>query len=221
MSDIVPTELNLIRDVLARHVPEIANGRVEVKAIARRKGWRTKVAVHSTNPEVDAVRACVGNEEDRIKSIVAELQSERLDIIRWDKDTRLLISNALRPAVVGEVRLASLLRRAVVLVHDEQQLSLAIGHEGANVQLASALCGWDIELLTPEELARVSMEAAAAFGALRGLDAGRRQRLVEAGFFRFQDVSRIRPGELAELLNIPSDQADGIIRQARAAGKPK
>ncbi len=119
--------------------------------MAREPGYRTKVAVSSSDQRVDCVGACVGVRGNRIKNIVDELGGERIDIVRWNDDPQVLIPNALQPAEVDEVILCQMLGRAIVLVR-EDQLSLAIGRRGQNVRLASKLCGWDIEIMTREEL---------------------------------------------------------------------
>ena len=119
--------------------------------MAREAGYRSKVAVSSVDMKVDCVGACVGVRGSRIKNIVDELGGERIDIVRWNDALQVLIPNALQPAQVEEVFLYPRLGRAIVLVK-EDQLSLAIGRRGQNVRLASKLVGWDIEIMTHDEL---------------------------------------------------------------------
>src|SRR5436190_5515898 len=140
----------LIRRLFEREVPEVGERTIEIKALAREPGHRTKIAVSSIDSKVDAVGACVGVRGSRIKNIVDELGGEKIDIVRWNESSQILIGNALKPAEVTEVALCFELGRATVVVKDDQ-LSLAIGKRGQNVRLAARLTGWDIDILTPEE----------------------------------------------------------------------
>ena len=135
------TKPQLVQRLFEQEIPEIAEGVIEVRAIAREPGYRTKVAVSSTDQRVDCVGACVGVRGNRIKNIVDELAGERIDIVRFSDDMQTLVPNALQPAEVEEVILCQMLGRAIVLVR-EDQLSLAIGRRGQNVRLGSKLCGW-------------------------------------------------------------------------------
>ena len=137
--------------------------------MAREPGYRSKVAVSSADQRVDCVGACVGVRGNRIKNIVDELAGERIDIVRWNDDMQVLIPNSLQPAEVDEVILCKMMGRAIVLVR-EDQLSLAIGRRGQNVRLASKLCGWDIEIMTQDELQEQIESAVAGFSALEGRD---------------------------------------------------
>ena len=157
-----------VRRLFEQEIPEITDGVIEVRAMAREPGYRTKVAVSSTDPRVDCVGACVGVRGNRIKNIVDELAGERIDIVRFSDDMQVLIPNALQPAEVDEVILCKMLGRAIVLVR-EDQLSLAIGRRGQNVRLASKLCGWDIEIMTREELEEQLNQAVVGFSTLDGL----------------------------------------------------
>src|SRR6266699_3431712 len=152
----------LIRRLFEREVPEVGERTIEIKALAREPGHRTKIAVSSIDAKVDAVGACVGVRGTRIKNIVDELGGERIDIVRWNESLQVLIPNALQSAEIDEVMLCQLLGRAIVLVR-EDQLSLAIGRRGQNVRLASKLVGWDIEIMTSEELDELIEKAVGAF----------------------------------------------------------
>src|SRR4029079_18698862 len=160
---------------------EIVDGVIEVKAMAREPGYRSKVAVLSSDPRVDCVGACVGVRGNRIKNIVDELGGERIDIVRWDDNLEVLIPNALQPAEVEQVILCKMLGRAIVLVR-EDQLSLAIGRRGQNVRLASKLSGWDIEIMTQEELAESIDRAVQGFSQLEGMTVELAERLGGGGF---------------------------------------
>ncbi len=162
------TRAHLVQRLFEQEIPEIADGVIEVRAMAREPGYRSKVAVSSSDQRVDCVGACVGVRGNRIKNIVDELGGERIDIVRWSDDLQVLIPNALQPAEVEEVILCQMLGRAIVLVR-EDQLSLAIGRRGQNVRLASKLCGWDIEIMTREELDEQIERAVGGFSELDGL----------------------------------------------------
>ncbi len=151
---------NLLRRLLELEVPEIYNGQVDVKSIAREAGQRSKVAVHALQPGVDPVGACVGMRGVRIQSIVRELNDEKIDVIEWDPSQQSFISKALSPARVSHVFLEEhpiAGRTAVVIVPDDQ-LSLAIGREGQNARLAAKLTGWRIDIKSLTEAAKDSLE---------------------------------------------------------------
>ncbi len=141
---------DLVRKLFDMEVPEVAENIVVIKAIAREAGYRTKIAVYSTDPKVDCVGACVGVQGTRIKSIVDELNGEKIDIIRWSDSPEMLISNTLKPAEIAAIELDYDTRHAFVIV-PEEQLSLAIGRRGQNVRLAAKLNGWEIDIKTQAE----------------------------------------------------------------------
>jgi N utilization substance protein A len=142
---------DLVRALFELEVPEIADGTIAIRRIEREPGYRTKLAVDSSDDKVDCVGACVGVRGNRIKSIIDELNGERIDIIRWNNDPAMLIANALKPAEVGDITLDPTTKKALVIVNEDQQ-SLAIGRKGQNVRLASKLTGWDIDIMTRAEL---------------------------------------------------------------------
>lgn len=153
---------DLVRCLFELEVPEIDDGIISIRRIEREPGYRTKLAVHSTDQKVDCVGACVGVRGTRIKSIIDELNGERIDIIRWNEDPEQLITNALKPAEISHIELDEPRKSALVLV-DEDQLSLAIGRKGQNVRLASRLTGWEIDIMTRTELEK-SLEPEPAEG---------------------------------------------------------
>ena len=160
---------NMLRRLFEIEVPEVYNGVVEIKAIAREPGSRSKVAVTATQPGIDPVGSCIGIRGNRIQSIVNELQGEKIDIVSWDNDPRSFIAKALSPSEPVHVELLDVEQTAIVVVPD-RQLSLAIGKEGQNTRLAARLTGWrlDIKGMTEwEEIreARISGAAAAAQAA--------------------------------------------------------
>lgn len=139
------THPGLVRRLFEREVPEIYSGIVEIKSISREPGSRSKIAVHSTDENVDATGACVGNRGTRVQNIVYELKNEKIDIIEWNKDPAVYIANALSPAKAEAVTVNPNDNTARVIV-DDSQLSLAIGKEGQNVRLAAKLTGWKIDI---------------------------------------------------------------------------
>ncbi|NIL96946.1 MAG: transcription termination factor NusA [Planctomycetales bacterium] len=203
----------LVQRLFEQEIPEIAEGVIEIKAMAREPGYRSKVAVASADQRVDCVGACVGVRGNRIKNIVDELAGERIDIVRWNDDLQVLIPNALQPAEVEDVILCQMLGRAIVLVR-EDQLSLAIGRRGQNVRLGSKLCGWDIEIMTQEELGEQIDRAVAGFAALDGLEEELAVKLVEQGFMSYDDLSVIEPDALMEMGALTQEQVDHIVEQA-------
>ena len=203
----------LVQRLFEQEIPEIIDGVIEVRAMSREPGYRSKVAVSSSDQRVDCVGACVGVRGNRIKNIVDELSGERIDIVRWDDNLEVLIPNALQPAEVEQVILCKMLGRAIVLVR-EDQLSLAIGRRGQNVRLASKLSGWDIEIMTQEELAESIDRAVTGFSELEGLEIEVAERLVEEGFLSYDDLSIIEPDALMEMGNLSEEQVDLIVTQA-------
>ena len=148
------THRNMLRRLLEREVPEIFNGTVEIKSVAREPGQRSKVAVVATQPGVDPVGSCVGMRGTRIQNIVDELNGEKIDVVEWHADVRFFISNALSPARPTDTILIEEgeVRTAIVVVPD-RQLSLAIGKEGQNARLAAKLTGWRIDIKSETEAA--------------------------------------------------------------------
>jgi N utilization substance protein A len=140
----------LVAKLFEIEVPEIANGIVEIKALAREPGHRSKIAVASNDGQVDPVGACVGARGSRVRNITNELRSERIDVVPYSDDPIEFIQAALQPARVREVRLDEVEGIATVIVHD-QQLSLAIGKEGQNARLAARLTGWRIDIRSENE----------------------------------------------------------------------
>ena len=147
---------DFVRRLFELEVPEIGDGTVVIKGIAREPGYRTKITVHSTNDRVDCLGACVGVRGSRIRNVVDELNGENVDIVRWSEDPQELIRNSLKPAEVEEVNLDKTQKRATVYV-TKDHLSQAIGKGGRNVRLASRLAGWEIDIYelggdTPERV---------------------------------------------------------------------
>lgn len=149
---------NFVKKLFELEVPEIYEGIVEVKAISRQPGERTKISVSSKNEKVDSVGACVGMRGNRVRNIVTELQGEKIDIVRYNEDIREYIKAALSPAKVSEIKLDKEHNKAMVVV-DDDQLSLAIGKHGQNVRLASRLIGWELDIRTKAQLAEEALKS--------------------------------------------------------------
>jgi N utilization substance protein A len=153
------TDPQFVAALFKMEVPEISEGLVVIKNVVREPGERTKIAVYSTNTSIDPVGACVGMKGTRVQSIVRELKGERIDIIPWTDDLRMLIARALSPATVERVGINEEEKTAMVVVSD-QQLSIAIGKRGQNVKLAMKLTGWDIDIISESEYSKIKMEEA-------------------------------------------------------------
>ncbi len=144
------THPNLVKKLFALEVPEIADGTVEIHAIAREAGHRTKIAVHTTAAGVNAKGACIGPMGQRVRNVMAELHGEKIDIVDWSEDPAEMVSHALSPARVTKVEIVDLATRSARVVVPDFQLSLAIGKEGQNARLAARLTGWRIDIRSDE-----------------------------------------------------------------------
>jgi N utilization substance protein A len=212
------THPDFVRRLFEGEIPEIKERTIEIKAIAREAGYRAKIAVSSVDMKVDCVGACVGVRGSRIKNIVDELGGERIDIVRWNESLQVMIPNALQPAQIDEVFLYPRMGRAIVLVK-EDQLSLAIGRRGQNVRLASKLVGWDIEIMTIDEMNESIERAVGWFSLIPNVSDELVETFVTEGFMSFVDVTFIEPTDLAELGNVTVEEAEGIIQYAEDAAE--
>jgi transcription termination/antitermination protein NusA len=202
-----------VQRLFEMEIPEIADGVILVNSISREPGYRSKVAVSSSDSKVDCVGVCVGVRGNRIKVVIDELAGERIDIVRWDADPMVLIPNALQPAEVDEVILCQMMGRAIVLVR-EDQLSLAIGKRGQNVRLASRLCNWDIEIMTQGELEKQIDRAVQGFCKIEGVTDELANQLVGEGYLSYDDLSVIEPEDLMRMGDLTEEQVDHIVAQA-------
>lgn len=207
------THVEFVRRLFELEIPEVAERVIEVRSLAREAGYRSKVAVSCIDNNIDAVGACVGVRGARIKNITGELGDEKIDIVRWNDSLQVLVPNALQPAEVEDVILCPMLGRVIVLVRDDQ-LSLAIGKRGQNVRLASKLVGWDIEVMTREELDEQLEQSVQAFGEIPGVTADLAENLVAQGFLSFDDLSVIEPDQLAELGGLSEEECNVIVEYA-------
>jgi N utilization substance protein A len=204
--------------LFAQEVPEIYDGIVEVKAVARDPGSRAKIAVISRDSSVDPVGACVGMRGSRVQAVVNELQGEKIDIIPWSPDIATFVVNALAPAEVAKVVLDEDRERIEVVVPD-QQLSLAIGRRGQNVRLASQLTGWDIDILTEqEESERRQAEfekRTKAFMEALNVDEVVGQLLASEGFTSVEELAFVEEKEIAGIEGFDTDTAHELQTRAR------
>ncbi len=204
---------DFVRSLFEQEIPEIADHTIAVKAVSREAGYRSKVAVSSIDPKVDCVGACVGVRGSRIKNVIDELNGERIDIVRWNDSVQVMITNALQPAEITEVMLYPRLGRAVVLVA-EDQLSLAIGRRGQNVRLASKLVGWDIEIMTHDELGESVDKAERWFNHIPGMTPELMELLITEGHLSYTDLSFLDAATLAEMAGVGEEEADDMIQFA-------
>ncbi|MDR0870648.1 MAG: transcription termination factor NusA [Planctomycetaceae bacterium] len=202
-----------VQRLFEQEVPEIQEAVIEIKGVEREPGYRSKVAVYSPDARVDSVGSCIGMRGSRIKNITDELHNERIDVVPWSADMMEFIPNALRPAEIEEVVLCQMLGRAIVLVQPDQRL-LAIGRKGQNVRLASKLVGWDIEIMTRDELDADIEKAIGSFRLIDGMTDDLADRLVGEGFLTFDDLSIIEPNDLVQMGEIALDLAESFIERA-------
>jgi len=206
----------LVKKLFELEVPEILEGIVEIKAIAREAGERTKIAVYSKDPKVDCVGACVGIKGSRVKNIIDELRGEKIDIIRYSEDIREFIQEALKPAVVSQIEIDRKNKHAKVLVTKEQ-LPIAIGKRGQNVRLASLLIGWEIDVRSKEAIEEDIKEI------LNLKNVGKKIAcvLVEAGYNNLEAIAKADPKDLANLKGIGEKKAMTLIEEAKSVLKEK
>jgi N utilization substance protein A len=212
------THPQFMAKLFAQEVPEIYDGIVEIKAVARDPSSRAKIAVISRDSSVDPVGACVGMRGSRVQAVVNELQGEKIDIIPWSQDVATFVVNALAPAEVAKVVLDEEKERIAVVVPD-QQLSLAIGRRGQNVRLASQLTGWDIDILTEQEeserrQAEFEKRTRTFMDALN-LDEVVGQLLASEGFSNIEELAYVEPRELASIEGFDEDTANELQERAR------
>jgi N utilization substance protein A len=207
------THPDFIRRLFELEVPEINEKIIEIRALAREASYRTKVAVISLDEKVDPVGACVGVRGSRIKNIVDELGGEKIDIVRWNDSSQVLVANALMPAKVSEIALCFELGRATVVV-DEDQLSLAIGKHGQNVRLAARLTGWDIDILTPDEYNRGIERLSNFVKGVEGVDDMMVDKLIALGVISVPDLDDVGVEPLVQELKLDPEVAEKLIAAA-------
>src|SRR5207344_652136 len=214
------THPQFMAKLFAQEVPEIYDGIVEVKAVARDPGSRAKIAVISRDSSVDPVGACVGMRGSRVQAVVNELQGEKIDIIPWSPDIATFVVNALAPAEVAKVVLDEERERIEVVVPDtNNQLSLAIGRRGQNVRLASQLTGWDIDILTEQEESERRQadfeNSTRAFMEALNVDEVVGQLLASEGFNSIEELSLVEQKDIASIEGFDEDTAQELQMRAR------
>jgi transcription termination/antitermination protein NusA len=209
---------DFIRRLFEAEVPEVAERVIEIKAMAREAGFRTKLAVSSIDSKVDAVGACVGVRGSRIRNIVDELGGEKIDIVRWNESSQILIANALKPAEVEEVSLCFELGRATIIVRDDQ-LSLAIGRRGQNVRLAARLTGWDIDILTPAEFSKSLEILERTVKPIEGITEEMLDKMGALGMISVFDIEEVGAEVLEQELGMPAELADRVVEESASQAK--
>jgi len=207
----------LVQKLFAMEVPEIYDGTVVIKAIAREPGERTKVAVYSKDADVDCVGACVGMKGMRVQSIIRELRGEKIDIIEYNEDPLTFAANALSPAKINHVSILEVEEKHLEVIVEDTQLSLAIGKKGQNVRLAAKLLGWHIDIKSEEEKRQEiesQMAAMALRGAgiaeLRGLGVKTLEKLRDHGLETVEQLAQMTPADLMQIPGIGEKTVERI-----------
>ena len=209
----------LVQKLFEMEVPEIYDGTVVIKAVAREAGERTKVAVYSKDADVDCVGACVGMKGMRVQSIIRELRGEKIDIIEYNEDPLAFAANSLSPAKINHVSVVDMEQRHLEVIVDDTQLSLAIGKKGQNVRLAAKLLGWHIDIKSEEEKRQEiesQMAAMALRGApvsdLKGLGDKTVEKLREHNVETVEQLAQMTPEDLMQIQGIGEKTVDRIRR---------
>jgi len=217
---------NFIKRLFELEVPEIYEGIVEIKAIARDVGERTKISVYSKDEKVDCVGACVGMRGSRVKNIVSELQGEKIDIVRYSADIKEYIQAALSPAEISQIQLSYDEKKANIIVADDQ-LSLAIGRHGQNVRLASQLVSWELDMFSFEQWEQLQKEEEGeeseeseeqeevSLADLSGVGEKLINQLVEKGFDSLEKIVKANVDELTEIKGLGKIKAKKMIAEAK------
>lgn len=194
------THDEFLRRLFELEVPEIYEGMVQIKSVAREPGQRAKIAVYSIDPRIDPIGACVGYKGSRVQAIVRELSGERIDIVPWHSDPKKFVANSLSPAKISNIIIYAEKRKMTVIV-DDDQLSLAIGKNGQNARLAARLTNWKLDLLNKSQYEELLKEARATEISLReveAMDSEWIEMLVEAGYETVQDLEHVLVEDLLE-----------------------
>src|ERR687885_1277097 len=219
------TSPELLKRLFEMEVPEIYDGTVVIKSAVREPGERAKIAVASTERDVDPVGACVGMKGSRVQAIIRELRGEKIDIIEWSDEPSVFAANALSPAKVNQVRITDIEKRQMEVIVNEDQLSLAIGKRGQNVRLATKLVGWNIDIRIEEELKRevaaqmgamIASGGAVPLSAIEGLTAAQAEALSEHGIEDIDGLAATSVDDLVDHLDISLDEAESILSAAQA-----
>jgi len=207
------THPDYLKKLLEAEIPEVYEKIVNIVAVARDPGNRSKVAVYSNDDKIDPVGACVGVRGSRIQSIVKELNGENIDVIQWSVDEGLFVSRALSPAKIYKTMIMEEGKKMCVVI-PEEQLSLAIGKNGVNTRLANKLTGWSIDIISKEEYKKQIEETSLKEISIRdykGLSEGVKKKLERAGFFTFQNLEDIKEEDLIKIPGIGKKIAKKIL----------
>jgi len=208
------THPDYLKKLLEAEIPEVYEKIVEIIAVARDPGNRSKVAVYSNDDKIDPVGACVGVRGSRIQSIVRELNGENIDVIQWSVDEALFVSRALSPAKIYKTIITEEDKKIHVIIPDDQ-LSLAIGKNGVNTRLANKLTGWSIDISSKEEYKKQIEEtklAQISIGESNALSKGIKEKLERAGYFTFQNLEDIEEKDLMKIPGIGKSSAKKILK---------
>jgi N utilization substance protein A len=215
------TRPELVIRLFEQEVPEVSDGTVKIVGVAREAGVRTKIAVSSTNPDVDPVGACVGMKGSRVQMIVRELENEKIDIVPYSDDSATFIGNALNPAEIHRINLDKETKQAHVIV-GQQSLSIAIGKKGQNAKLAARLTGWKIDIKSEEaaEAAQAEAEARKKYmldflGQIEGLTEEQRQQIMMSRFDTVEKISQADPAGLLEFTGDSAALAEDLVDGAK------
>ena len=204
-----------VTKLFAMEVPEIAEGIVKIMGVSREPGARAKIAVSSSEADVDPVGACVGMKGSRVQNVVQELQGEKIDIVPWSPDPARYVSNALSPAQVSLVVVDEEKKTLLVVVPDDQ-LSLAIGRQGQNVRLAAALLGWRIDVKSEQKYAKFNEEGFQSLLDVPGMDEKIAEALYDAGFSSAQELAQAEVATvIAELDSLDENRVARLIAAAQ------
>lgn len=215
----------LLKRLFEMEVPEIYDGTVVIKSAVREPGDRAKIAVTSTERDVDPVGACVGMKGSRVQSIIKELRGEKIDIIEWSEEPSIFAANALSPAKVNKVNITNIEKKQMEVIVNEDQLSLAIGKRGQNVRLATKLVGWNIDIRSEEELKKeialqmgnlIASGEAVPLAAIGEVSSAQAETLEEHGITDIESLAAVSVDDLVEFLDISLDEAESIINSAKA-----
>src|ERR1700755_1554500 len=219
------TSPELLKRLFEMEVPEIYDGTVVIKSAVREPGERAKIAVASTERDVDPVGACVGMKGSRVQAIIRELRGEKIDIIEWSDEPSVFAANALSPAKVNQVRITDIENRQMEVIVNEDQLSLAIGKRGQNVRLATKLVGWNIDIRSEEEIKRevteqmgalIASGEAVPLSAIEGVTPQQAEALAAHDINDIDALAQTSVDDLVEFLDLSLDEAEVIIEAAQA-----
>jgi N utilization substance protein A len=216
---------NFVKRLFESEVSEIADRTVEIRAIAREAGYRTKIAVWSADNKVDPVGACVGMRGARVKNIVRELNNEKVDIIKWSDNPKEFLKDALKPATIADDKIiVDPVNKRIFAKVREDELSKAIGRHGQNVRLTNRLMGWDVQVERDESahekfVGRVHSAASELAGHL-GIEVELAEALVTTGMNSIEVIATLDASDIVDVLGIPAEEAAAIVAKAQAQVLP-